>query len=174
MAEMIDIIAKIQKLFALANQSKNNSEAEANAAMSKAQELLAKYNLDIAMVRDAETRAKKTPEADMTAPREQVRVNRSAMYRWQQNFWHELSLMNYCYHWTETVWETRGKRERKVKRHVILGSAVNVAAVHAMGDYLTEPSLLLNSESGKNERRQTNALVCGRDTNGSRRRKTPG
>ncbi len=44
------IIRKIQRLLAL-GQSPN--EAEANLAMAKAQELLAKHNLEAAMVKDA-------------------------------------------------------------------------------------------------------------------------
>jgi len=41
------IIQRISKLFELANLEKNPSEAEAIAAIMKAQELLAKYNLDV-------------------------------------------------------------------------------------------------------------------------------
>lgn len=139
MEDMTGIIAKIQKLFALANQSKNNSEAEANSAMAKAQELLAKYNLDMAVINDAVQ--KDAVKKDDAGPREQVRVSRSAMYRWQQEFWKALSELNYCFHWTTVVSEEHPKRKgyfRQVKRHVILGSQVNVAVVQMMGDYLTE------------------------------------
>jgi hypothetical protein len=48
------IIGKVQKLLALADESKNNSEAEAVAASMMAQKLLAKYNIDIAQVTGAE------------------------------------------------------------------------------------------------------------------------
>ena len=44
------VIRKVQKLLALADQSRNPSEAEAIAASMQAQKLLAKYNLDIATV----------------------------------------------------------------------------------------------------------------------------
>ena len=42
------VIAKIQKLLALGRRG--GTEQEADAAMAKAQELLAKYNLDLAVV----------------------------------------------------------------------------------------------------------------------------
>lgn len=45
------IMERVTKLLALADPDKNTSEAEAIAASMKAQELLAKYNLDIADVR---------------------------------------------------------------------------------------------------------------------------
>lgn len=44
------VIQRVSKLLALADTDKNNSEAEAIAASMKAQELLAKYNLDIETV----------------------------------------------------------------------------------------------------------------------------
>lgn len=43
-----EVIRKVQKLLALADQSRNPSEAEAIAASMQAQKLLAKYNLEIA------------------------------------------------------------------------------------------------------------------------------
>lgn len=44
------IIAKVSKLLELSDLTKNPSEAEAIAASMKAQELLAKYNLDISVI----------------------------------------------------------------------------------------------------------------------------
>lgn len=44
------VIRKVQKLLALADESRNPSEAEAIAASMQAQKLLAKYNIDIATV----------------------------------------------------------------------------------------------------------------------------
>lgn len=137
--DMTPVIAKIQKLFALANQSKNNSEAEATSAMAKAQELLAKYNLDMQTVQDTATGP--SGSAASSGPREKTTISRSAMYRWQQEFWRELCQLNYCFHWVVEKWEAHPKRpgvNRRVKRHVILGSQANVAVVQMMGEYLTE------------------------------------
>ena len=49
-SEMEAVIRKVQKLLALADESRNPSEEEAIAASMKVQKLLAKYNLDIAQV----------------------------------------------------------------------------------------------------------------------------
>lgn len=49
-SEIESVIRKVQKLLALADESRNPSEAEAIAASMKVQKLLAKYNLDIAEV----------------------------------------------------------------------------------------------------------------------------
>lgn len=48
--EMELVIRKVQKLLALADESRNPSEEEAISASMKVQKLLAKYNLDIAAV----------------------------------------------------------------------------------------------------------------------------
>jgi len=45
-----DVIRKVQKILALADIDRNNSEAEAIAASLQAQKLLSKYNIDIAAV----------------------------------------------------------------------------------------------------------------------------
>lgn len=48
--ELESVIRKVQKLLALADESRNPSEAEAISASMKVQKLLAKYNLDIAEI----------------------------------------------------------------------------------------------------------------------------
>lgn len=47
-----NIIERIRKLLALADESRNSSEVEAIAAAMKAQSLMAKYDIDIKQVRD--------------------------------------------------------------------------------------------------------------------------
>lgn len=140
----LNVIEKIKKLFAVAQRKTNNdgssNEAEASAAMDMAQALLTKYNLDLHTIRDSD-KNKPGGGSAVDGPRERTQINRSAMYRWQQSFWHDLAEANYCFHWTTTLREEHPKRPgkfRSVKRHVILGSAVNVAAVTVMGEYLTE------------------------------------
>lgn len=133
------VIEKIKKLFAMAQRHKNNdgssNEAEATAAMSRAQELLAKYNLDMAMIQDS-------PEQQVTnnatGKREKVKVKRSAMYKWQQHLWKALAEANFCWHWVVDTTEFRWGKDRRVKRHVILGSEANVVIVQMMGDYISE------------------------------------
>ena len=49
-----DIVEKIKKLLALANDNKNNSDEEAKAAMLKAQALMAKYDISVEEVEEQE------------------------------------------------------------------------------------------------------------------------
>ena len=85
------IIEKIKKLLNLAQSS---CEAEASLAMARAQELLAKYNLDYAQVKDAELYGHQQEEK-----REKTQVNRSAKYQWQVDLWAAIAEANFCWHW---------------------------------------------------------------------------
>ena len=71
------IIRKIQLLLNLGKRG--GTEAEATLAMEKAQELLAKYNLDLAIVEDS-------PVAGGTVTikekRERTKLDRTALYQW--------------------------------------------------------------------------------------------
>ena len=121
----MEIALKIKKLLRLAG---SENTAEAALAMARAQELLAKYNLDYTVVQDTE---EIKPEK-----REKVRIDRSAKYKWQVDLWTALAETNYCWYWTTRVW-LEGKKTR-VGRHVLLGKESNVAAVCAMGEYLED------------------------------------
>ena len=46
------IVEKIKGLLALGDKSRNTEEAEAEAALLKAQELMAKYNISVEMTED--------------------------------------------------------------------------------------------------------------------------
>ncbi len=131
-----DIIRKIQKLLAL-GQSPN--EAEAALAMARAQTLLAKYNLDCAMV--TETHVAGGTVGAPEEKREKTRISRSAQYRWQRDIWKAIAEANFCWHSIVEVFEgKRGKGTSKVrvKRHMILGRESNVIAVRLMGEYLED------------------------------------
>ncbi len=135
-----DVIRKIQKLLAKGSDSRlSGGEAEAASYMEMAQSLLAKYNLDFAMVQDAAV------EGGTVAPppeaREKTRVSRSAQYRWQRDIWKAIAEANFCWHSIVEVFDgKRGKGTSKVrvKRHMILGTTSNVAAVRLMGEYLED------------------------------------
>lgn len=139
--QQTSIIDKIKKLFAMGNRATNHdgssNEAEASAAMAKAQELLAKYNLDLKMVQD---QVKTVGQEEVVGKREKTQINKSAMYKWQKEFWAGLAEANFCWHWIVEVREDikNSWKVRKVKRHVILGSEANVIAVQMMGEYLCE------------------------------------
>jgi uncharacterized protein YoaH (UPF0181 family) len=135
--EQESIIRKIQKLLALGQSS---NEAEANLAMARAQELLAKHNLEMAMIKDAVV-AGGTVQAE--EKRENTRISRSAQYKWQQMLWEAICKANFCWYSVAEVFE--GKRGTKattskvrVKRHMVLGSESNVMAVRIMGEYLED------------------------------------
>jgi hypothetical protein len=134
--EQEDIIRKIQKLL---NLGQSSNEAEANLAMARAQSLLAKHNLEYAMVKDAVVPgglAEPAPEK-----REKVTFKRTAQYLWQRELWQAIAEANFCWYWTTHVREVlRHGRESKirVKRHMVLGKESNVLAVRMMGEYLTD------------------------------------
>lgn len=80
-----NVIKKVQKLLALADQSKNPSEAEAIAASMQAQKLLAKYNLEITDVTGEEKKENI----------EQVIADVGAGKKWKYNL-AEIVARSYC------------------------------------------------------------------------------
>jgi hypothetical protein len=109
--------------------------------MSKAQELLAKYNLDMAVI---EATAVEGGTVAVKEKRERTKIDRSAMYKWQRDLCRAISESNFCWYWTvddledeERVSNGRSYRHR-VKRHVILGKESNVIAVTYMYGWLAD------------------------------------
>jgi hypothetical protein len=141
MAEAINdkIVRKIQLLLNLGNKATNENEAA--LAMGRAQELLAKYNLDMATIKAAEVEGGTAPQKEK---REQTKIDRSAMYKWQRDLCRSIAEANYCWYWVAEMLEdeervSAGKSYRhKVKRHMILGKESNVAAVMCMYGWLAE------------------------------------
>jgi hypothetical protein len=143
------IVRKIQLLLQLANRAQGN-ETEAATAMGKAQELLAKYNLDLTTVQDKVVAGGTNTPDDAMARRDYAKINRSAMYQWQRNLVKAIAEANYCRYWvedtTDTVriapsrrrYEGEVERTRNVKRHKLLGRTANTMAVLIMVDYLMD------------------------------------
>lgn len=135
------IVRKIQKLFSLAQSS---NEAEANLAMARAQELLAQYNLEAAVVRG--THVTGGTVAAEPEKREKTKIPYSAFYKYQQLLWRTLAEANFCWYWVADTTEAYNKRvsygteihHRKVKRHMLLGTEANVMVVRLMGEYLED------------------------------------
>jgi hypothetical protein len=147
------IVRKIQLLLNLGSRSEGN-EAEAAAAMARAQDLLAQYNLDLATVQDTLV-AGGTAAREAEEKRDYARSKRSAMYKWQQKLVRTLAEANYCVYWVAEVseqayvapsyrsskhgWEDEnGHVTVRVKRHKVLGRLVNTTAVMIMVDYLLD------------------------------------
>lgn len=135
------VVAKIQKLLEMAARAHGN-ENEAAVAMGKAQELLAKYNLDLATVQDKQVKGSPNKQAD--EKRGYQKVSRSAMYEWQRELVGVIGETNFCIVWITTEFEPYRKRgqdwdsHRKVKRYKILGREGNTMSVLLMVDYLFE------------------------------------
>src|ERR1035438_3258217 len=91
-----DTIAK--KIKKLLNLAQSTCEAEATLAMARAQELLAKYNLDYAQVKDADLSGGQPEDK-----REKTQINRSAKYQWQIDLWAAVAEANFCWHWVVDV-----------------------------------------------------------------------
>jgi hypothetical protein len=123
-----DIVRKIQKLLSLATGG-NNSQEEAASAMSMAQRMLARYNLDYYTVQAAQVEEK----------RERVQADYGAMYKFQRDLWACISEVNFCWHWVSKV---SGKNRRGyhvyANRHMLLGRESNVLSVKLMGAYLCD------------------------------------
>lgn len=79
-----ELVRKIQLLINLGQRSEGN-EQEAAAAMAKAQELLAKYNLDMATVEDKAAVAGNKAKSAADAKREKVEGKRNATYEWTRD-----------------------------------------------------------------------------------------
>jgi hypothetical protein len=119
------IIRKVQSLLALAGNNAN--EQEAALAMEKAQELLAKYNLDMAEIGQRESKP-----AD--APRSKEKVERSAMFKFQRDIWSALADANFCVYWSQAVHTDAGVF--RTHHHYLVGRTDNVITIKLMGEYL--------------------------------------
>jgi len=123
----------IQKLLNLAN--KNPNEAEAAAAMQKAQRMMEDYNLDLSKVERASGDTGKREKAS----------NDGGLYYWQRDLWRSVAELNFCIYWTGTEWVKRIKTNRwgdRVERrgykfvHMLVGRTVNVTTTRVMAEYL--------------------------------------
>lgn len=155
------IIRRIQKLLATGKRGQGNdgtcNEAEAAAAMNLAQALLAKHNLEAAVVEAAFVQGGTTEAAP--EKREKTRTNRYAGYKWQRELWAAVCEANFCWHSIAEVFDVKRNTtfmsKRPVPRHVILGRESNVIAVRIMGEYLEDTiERIVVSEGGfKNSER---------------------
>lgn len=138
--EQVSIIRKVEKLLALANRKKGNEE-EAAAAAAKAQEMLAVYNIDMAMVEQGSSGSGKREE----------QLVKGGVYHYQRDLWRAVAQLNFCVYFTSSRW-----RPREVKRrggdgytwtervyalrhqHRVVGRTVNVRLTQSMSGYLEQ------------------------------------
>lgn len=126
--EAQDAIRKVEKLLKLA--AKNPSEEEASSAAAKAQEMLAKYNLDMAMVERA---------SGESAKREQAMFD-GGLYQYQRDMWQAVASLNFCMYWHEIGydWNRKTFRRTTTYKHRVVGRTVNVRSTVAMSEYLLQ------------------------------------
>ena len=127
------VAAKIKKLLAL---GKSPNEHEAAAAIAKAQELCATYNLNMAQV-EASGKAPQTTE-DTGQKRTKTAMKSKAMYKWQQRLAHYVADVNFCMHFIQESGEWRGGRYVKTPTHVFIGREASVVTAQLMYEYLCQ------------------------------------
>lgn len=101
--DMDKIIARITKLLTRTKTDRGSSEAEADTAMKMAQELMAKYNLDMAVIEAAAA----SKEGNGPVERVKEAMKGRAMYKWQRQLAKYVAEANFCYYMTKTTQEWR-------------------------------------------------------------------
>lgn len=125
-------IEQVEKLLRLAG--KNQNENEAAAATAKAQELLAKYNLDMSIVEQN--------SGASSGKREDTKFE-GGLYHYQRDVWEAVAELNFCMYWNQYKWNKDKPKSRRypmgggyVFQHRVVGRTVNVVATRGMADYL--------------------------------------
>lgn len=121
------IVERVQKILALGRRG--GTEAEAAAAMAKAQELLEKHNLSLAEVDRA------APGA--TGRREELAAA-GGMYHYQRELWQAVAQLNFCAYFRHGEYATRRGKRRWRSKHCFVGRVVNTRTTMAMGQYLEQ------------------------------------
>lgn len=114
------IVARVQKLLALAKNNPN--EAEAASAAAKAQELLEAYNLEMS---DATKDVKGHQRTDKRKD--------GGLYKWQRNLWNGVAKLNFCYYVS-----IRGLYAGTTYEHRVIGSHANVLTTELLAQYLQD------------------------------------
>lgn len=138
------------------------SEAEVDLATSRAQALLAEFNVDAATID-----AMHDPRIPTAERRIQHQCNRPSTYEWQKRLWNTLAHVNFCLHYTKSIikdiqvpdprelqycWSDEERAEcRKIwvskvvgKRHELIGRESNVMSVEVLGNYIEDAILRMS------------------------------
>ncbi len=162
--EVKSVLEKVEKLLRLA--ASNPNEAEAASATTKANELLAAYNLDMAAL-DENTGDGKRAKEELDGGR----------LEWQRDLWTAIADLNFCYYFNRTVFlesplgtvkqhksyvdELGNKHWRDVRgmwrhQHNLVGRKVNIAATKAMATYLENVCDRIVKERVRNTNERSN------------------
>lgn len=120
-AQALKAMEQIKKLLALANN--NDNEHQAAAAMAKANEIMERYNLDLATVGQ-----EKAPSSDRSDNK-----RKGGLYAWQRELWETVAKLNFCMYWS-----SKGLQKGQSYEHRILGRQVNVISTEIMAEYLQQ------------------------------------
>ena len=135
------VIRKIQNLLELAKHATAN-ENEAATAMILAQQLLARYNLELQTVMGTKVAS---GASSVEEKRDKNATKYRAAYAWQRRLWQVLADTNFC-----AMWIAQGEdhyapsknypygRTIKGDRIVLLGRESNVKTVQLMGEYIID------------------------------------
>lgn len=137
------LLLKIKKLVALADNARNSSEAEAQAAAAKVQELLQEHGLSMAMVEDAGG----TSDSALDK-REKKVTDRRAMYAWQKSLMGALAKNNFLFYTVRTVQEFNRGADRRSNKHFLVGRALNIEVTVSTYDYVSDTVRRLAEQAG--------------------------
>lgn len=91
-SEIDKVIARVQKMLSRTKDGSGTTEAEADTALKMAQELMGKYNLDMAVIEAAQGPTSTVVE------RVKEQVTSKAMYKWQRQLAKYVAEANFCYY----------------------------------------------------------------------------
>lgn len=137
-AEAQEAASKIEKILRLA--ARNTNEAEAAAAIAKANEMMEAWNLDQATVEENAGEAGKRADEKL----------KGGHYEFQRDLWSDVAELNFCLYFNVTAIERIRKwvpnktgtgflpsyKDRRVRQHRVVGRLVNTRMTRVMAQYL--------------------------------------
>lgn len=156
------VISRIKKLLALADQAKNSSEAEAQAAALKVQEMLQDYGLTMSQIEESGEK-----NNDPLAEREAQKPDAvKAMYEWQQKLMATIAEGLFCFHAIRRSEEKRTDKSgltRMRHRHYLVGRRINVDVAISTYLYLEKTVKRIAEEKGfgAKDRKSYNLFIEG-------------
>lgn len=117
---MQDIDEKLLKKIRALLETRGCSEAEAQARVAKAQELLERHGLEIANLNQTGAARKDTKRL-------------GGLYTWQRNLWNGVAKLNFC-----AYFFIRGLDRGAKYEHRLVGSHANVVSTELMAAYLQD------------------------------------
>lgn len=144
--EQLAVIEKVRKLLALANN--NPSEEEASVASAKAMQILAAFNLDMAVVEQGGKSSKRSDQ-----------FLAGGLYVWQRELWLAVAELNFCQYWY-VPGQTRGSKYE----HRLLGRKENVVGTQLMATYIQNAiERLAREKAGQGSRYFVREMIAYRE-----------